>query len=160
MSNKLPIKLRPANADDVGFIFNSWLKSFRNSALASNMPNEVYFSEHHKVIERILKFYDVIVACNPEDVSQIYGFICGGYTDNILTIHYAYVKHTFRKMGIMREMLNSFEHNPEYASVYTHQSKPAKAIADKYNFIYHPYIGLDPAAYNTDKQKEVYGDDA
>lgn len=153
MSNKPPIRLRPANAEDVSFIFSSWLRSFRGSLFASSIMNEIYFSEHHKTIEKILKHYEVIVACNTEDPSQIYGFICAGYTDNILTIHYIYVKHPFRRMGIAKAMLESYEYNHEYVGVYTHQTKIAQKLANKYNLIYHPYIGLNPEVYKREDKK-------
>ena len=148
--------MRPANEGDVGFIFNSWLKSFRNSEFPNSITNEIYFSEHHKVIERIFKFYDVIIACNDSDPSQIYGFMCAGYTDNVFTLHYVYVKHTFRRMGIAKALATSFNFNPSYASVHTHTCKIAKILAPKYNMMYHPYLAMDPAAYNTNKQEEVY----
>lgn len=156
MSNEpkqLPILIRPANANDVGFIFNAWLKSYRNAHFSNDIANEIYFAEHHKLIERLLRSYDVIVAASQEDPNQIYGFICAGLTDGIFTLHYVYVKHTFRRMGIGQALLNSFEHNPEYVSVYTHRNKSAKHLAEKYNFIYHPYIALNPDAYNK-KSKE------
>lgn len=154
MTEQLPILLRPANSEDVGFIFNAWLKNFRNSEFANDMPNEIFFSEHHKVIERLLQQYDVVIAANQEDPSQIYGFICAGYTEGVFTLHYVYVKHTFRKMGIAEALLNSFNHDPDCAAIYTHKSRSAKHLAKKYNFIYHPYVGLNPDSYTSSKSKD------
>lgn len=150
MSKQLPILLRPANAEDVGFIFNAWLKSFRNAAMVRNVANEIYYAEHHKLIEDLLKKYEVVIACNQDDASQIYGFICAGLTDNVFTVNYVYVKHTFRRMGIAKALLNSFEHNSEFIGIYTHQTRNAKELADKYNFIHHPYIALAPHLYLKD----------
>lgn len=147
-NQELPIILRPANAEDVGFIFNAWLKSFRNSPIVRGVDNQIYYSEHHKIIEELLKRYEVIVACNQDDLTQIYGFICAGTTDNIFTVNFIYVKHTFRKMGIGSALLNAFEHNTEYAAIYTHQTRSAIELAERYNFIYHPYIALAPQLYN------------
>ena len=144
---QLPILLRPANKDDIGFLFNSWLKSYRNAKAVKEIPNEIYFSEHHKVIERILKNYDVVIACNEEDRSQIYGFICAGYTDSVFTLHYLYVKHTFRNMGIAKALLNSYNHATDFAAIYTHQTRTAERLAERYNLIYHPYVAMDPEAY-------------
>jgi len=154
MSEKLPILLRPANAADVGFLFNAWLKSFRNSEFASSIPNEIYYSEHHKVIENLLQNYQVVIACNQEDTSQIYGFICAGLTDTIFTVHYLYVKHTFRKLGIATELLNSFGRNSEYVGIYTHKTKASTSLAKKHNLIYHPYIGISPEKYISTKKSE------
>jgi len=146
-NNQLPILLRPANKDDISLIFNAWLKSYRSAKAVQDISNEIYYSEHHKVIERILKNYDVIIACNEDDRSQIYGFICAGYTDSVFTLHYLYVKHTFRNMGIAKALLNSYSHSREFAAIYTHRTKPAEKLAERYNLIYHPYVAMDPEAY-------------
>lgn len=147
----LPVSLRLANAQDVGFIFSSWLKSYKSSKFCEGIPSEVYYAEHHKIIENLLKNYNVLVACNQEDTTQLYGFMCAGNTGNIFTIHYTYVKYTFRKMGIGKVLLEGFNHNPEYASIYTHNTRICKSLASKYNLIYHPYVALNIAAYKKEK---------
>jgi ribosomal protein S18 acetylase RimI-like enzyme len=153
MNNELPILLRPANKDDIGFIFNSWLKSYKSSKFTEQIPNEIYYAEHHKIIENLLQQYNVIIAANQEDPNQLYGFICAGLTDGIFTLHYLYVKHTFRRMGIANSLLNAFEHNSDYAAIYTHKTRSATSLAEKYNFIYHPYVALNPDAYNKKDKK-------
>lgn len=52
---QLPIRIREATEPDISFIFNAWLKSFRDSSLTRNVTSTIYFSEHHKVIENLLK---------------------------------------------------------------------------------------------------------
>lgn len=137
---KPQVRLRPANQTDVPFIFNSWLKSYRDSAGAKTVSNTVYFAEHHKLIERIVKNNSVILAVNDSDPSQIYGYICAGQTEGIFTLHYLYVKHNFRNLGIGKVLLNAFEHDLATAGIYTHHTKIADKIASKYNFVYHPYV--------------------
>lgn len=135
-----PVRLRAATAEDVPFIFNSWLKSFKYSLWCRNIPSSIYFAEHHKLIERLLKECNVVVACNTEDSSQIFGFLCGQHVENIFCLHYIYVKHSFRNLGIAKAMLNSFSHDPSTASVYTHHTRVAEKVAPKYNMVYHPYL--------------------
>ncbi len=147
MSEELPIAIRPASAEDVSFIFNAWLKSYRSSDFAKNIQGEIYYHEHHKVIEEILKQYNVLIACNKDDYSQIYGFMCAGFTQNVLTIHYVYTKHTFRRMGIAKMLLNAFEYNPEYACIYTHETNAIKSITKELAMVYHPYVSLCPNTY-------------
>lgn len=134
------VRLRPANQTDVPFIFNSWLKSYRDSGPAKPVSSTVFFSEHHKLIERIVKNNPVIMAVNNDDPSQIYGYICAGKTEGIFTLHYIYVKHNFRNLGVGKALLNAFEHDISTAAIYTHHTKIADKIASKYNFIYHPYV--------------------
>lgn len=143
MSNKLPIRLRAANEEDVPFIFNSWLKSYRSSHFAKFVSNTVYYNEHHKLIEKLAKENTVIVACNEKDPTQVYGWICGSHIDGFFVCHYVYVKHSFRNMGIGKELLNSFSHNPDTASIYTHHTRVCDRLAMKFNFVFHPYILFD-----------------
>lgn len=137
---QLPIRLRPATQDDVPFLFSSWLKSYKYSLWAKNITNTIYFAEHHKVIERLLKNYNVIIACNNDDPTQIFGFICAGKVDGIFCLHYIYVKHSFRNLGIGKQLLNAFQHDASTAAVYTHHTRIAERLAPKYNFVYHPYL--------------------
>lgn len=134
------IRLRQANQEDVSFIFNSWLKSYRNSLFAKNIPNEIYFTNHHNLVENLLQNNKVIIACSKEDPSQIYGYICAGHTDGILTLHYIYIKQTFRNMGIAKQLLSMFNHDSAIASVYTHHTRIAEKLGPKYNMFYHPYL--------------------
>lgn len=137
---KLPIRIREANQEDVAFIFNSWLKSYRQSLFARNITNTIYFDQHHKVLENLLKTNKVIIACNEKDPSQMYGYICAGKEDGIFVLHYIYVKHTYRNLGIGKELLNSFDHDINTAAVYTHHTRIAEKLAAKYNLLFHPYL--------------------
>ena len=135
-----PIRLRKAVQEDVGFIFNSWLKSYKYSLFAKFITNTIYFAEQHKLIERLLKENETIIACNNDDPTQIYGFINAGIVDGILCVNYVYVKQNFRQLGVGKALLNAFEHNVESASVYTHHTRMAERLAGRFNFVYHPYL--------------------
>jgi len=154
MTKKLPIRLRPACKDDIPLIFNSWLKSYRNSLFARFIDNTIFFTEHHKIIEKLLASNDVIVACNQEDPSQVYGYICAGKVDGFFVLHYIYVKHTYRNMGIGRELLNWFSHDPSTASIYTHHTRTAERLCGKFNFIYHPYLIFNLEENDNEQEQE------
>lgn len=139
-NQKLPASLRRAQEKDISFIFNSWLKSYRNSLFAKSISNTIYFSEHHKIIEKLAKTSEIIIACNPDDPDQIYGYICAEKIDDIFTIHYIYVKQPFRKLGLANFMLSAFDVDMGEPSIHTHQTKTAELLAAKYNTVYHPYL--------------------
>ena len=140
---KLPVRLRTLTEEDSPFIFNSWLKSYRFSHFGEKITNTIYFEDHHKVIENILKDSKVVVACNEEDPSQLYGYIVGGVEDGNFVLHFIYVKHTFRNMGLGKTLLDAMGHDKEKAGVYTHHTRMADKLAAKYNFVYHPYLMFD-----------------
>lgn len=143
MSKDLVIRFREANETDVGFIFNSFLKSFRDSYFARNISSTIYFNEHHKIIESLLKKAKVNIACNPNDVSQIYGYVISEKIDNTFVLHYIYVKQTFRKMGIGKKLLEISGHDKEVAGCYSHHNKISEKLSAKYNLIYHPYLAME-----------------
>ena len=149
-NNNLPVRLRTLTEEDKPFIFNSWLKSYRFSHFGEKITNTIYFEDHHKIIENILKKAKVVVACNEEDPSQVYGYIVGGAEEGIFILHFIYVKHTFRNMGIGKTLLDAMGHDKEKAAVYTHHTRMADKVAAKYNFVYHPYLMFDI--------KEVYNE--
>ena len=133
-------RLRTMVEDDLPFLFNSWLKSYRFSHFGEKITNTIYFEDHHKVIEAILYKSKVLVACSNDDSSHLYGYIVTGEEEGILVLHFIYVKHTFRNMGIGKTLLDAVGHSSDVASVYTHHTRIADKLASKYNFVYHPYL--------------------
>ena len=153
MSKSPQVRLRKATQEDVGFIFNSWLKSYRYSAWARSVTSTIYFAEQHKLIERILKENETIIACNNDDPTQIYGFINACHVQNIFCLNYIYVKQDFRNLGVGRTLLSAFEHDAKVASIYTHHTRMAERLSAKYNMVYHPYILI-----NTDLKETEDGE--
>lgn len=154
-NTELPIRIREATEADVAFIFKSWLKTFRQADFATNITKTVYYAEHHKVLEQLLKKQKTLIACNQEDPNQIYGFICADYVDNIFCAHFIYVKHIYRKLGIANMLLNSYDHDPTLASIYTHYNRVSEKAAQKYNMIYHPYTAFKIAYENQEETNEA-----
>lgn len=150
--DKPPVRLRKATQEDVGFIFNSWLKSYKYSLFAKGITNTIYFSEHHKIVENLLKQNETIIACNDNDPSQIFGFINAGRVDGILAINYMYVKQPFRNLGIGKTLLNSFEHDASTAAIYTHHTRMSEKLAAKYNLVYHPYLLFNLGSIDESKE--------
>jgi hypothetical protein len=144
IAEQLPIKLRAALEADAAFIFNSWLRSYRFGDLAKNCDNAVYFSEHHKLIEGLLKRCKTVIACASDNPADIYGYICYEQVEGILVMHYCYVKHSFRNMGIARELMVEAGHDRnQSAALFTHFTEPCRKLQAKLNLVYHPYILLN-----------------
>lgn len=103
---KTEIAVRYANELDIDFITSSWLKSFRDGYFNATVGNDVYFNQHHKILERLIPQSVVLVACNANQPSQIFGWMCFQVVDRHLVLHYVYVKDFFRKMGVARRLFN------------------------------------------------------
>lgn len=141
---KIKVEFRKLNKDkDQNFIFNSWLKSNRNSYHTKHVVNDIYFFEHKMIIQYLMDTSDFLVAVNPEDPDQIYGYICYEHIkDEIPVIHYIYVKYTYRKLGIAKQLLTkavpTFDTDPVCISHFN------KVVIDKLPgkdlLVYNPYL--------------------
>jgi hypothetical protein len=139
-NKSLPLSIRDVEQGDINFIFNSWLQSFRSGLMPKKVDSTIYFSEHHKLIERILKRAPCLVAVNPDDPTQIYGYVAYEKIDGIFVLHYVYVKHPFRAMGVMRQLFKAIDHDFKTAGLFTHNTLVFERLALKYDLVYHPYI--------------------
>jgi ribosomal protein S18 acetylase RimI-like enzyme len=149
----LPVRIRPANQEDVGFIFNSWLRSYKPSFFSRLIDNRVYFENHHKLLENLAKTSTFTIACDKDDPSQIYGYICYEKIQGISAIHYIYVKHSFRKLGIAKLLLKESGHTSSSAGCCTHITRAVEKSCIKYNLIYHPYLLINSLEYRVSPEK-------
>jgi hypothetical protein len=129
------------------------LKSFRNANANKGIENTIYYSEHHKIIEKLLKRCDSVVACDVNDPANIYGFLVYERIQGILVLHYGYTKLPFRMLGVLRQMLESTGHDfVKGTALYSHQTGIGYRLSFKYNLVFHPYmlVNYDDAASQGD----------
>lgn len=105
----LAIDIRPATGADVPWIYSSWMKSFReHGSGVGRISRDVYRVHHRLAMERVTSKDGVltIVACNPEDNAQIFGWLCGEVdtTKRRAVLYYGHVKSERRRQGIMRAL--------------------------------------------------------
>ena len=97
------IAFRVAVESDHSFIYNSWLRSFRNSPYARCIPNEEYYEKQGKLITHLLSTGVTLLAVDPEDTNIIWGYV--NYT--LPTINYVYTKFVFRKLGVAKNLVGA-----------------------------------------------------
>ena len=117
---------------DEKFIYNSWMKSFKNSFYAGTIPNDLYFDLYTQVLTRILSNEDteVLVACDPRAEKIIWGYIVceSGFTRPAL--HWIYVKQPFRGFGVASLLVQSSIISGKQ-SFYTFRVGDCKALCAK-----------------------------
>ncbi len=139
MSQRLPIRVRPASVDDVPFICSSWLKSYRGADAVKDVPSRTYYYYQHRVLEELLPRSVTLVACLEDDPNTIVGYLTYEVVDTALVVHWLYLKHTFRRMGIAKELLKlAADAEKPPAIFYTHYTR-ACLWAPK-EFSYNPYL--------------------
>lgn len=88
--------LREHTAEDMPFIFNSWLKSYKANSACKLVPDVLYFKSHTKIINFLLSKSIVLIACFPEDPTEIIGYVVYQIVSDIVVIHWIYVKDKHR----------------------------------------------------------------
>lgn len=133
--------LRPAQATDIAFIYSTWLNSYRtDSDLGKSCKKSVFFNEYKEVIDNILSNSgtEILVAALPNDESVILGYLVYQATPSIC-IHYCFIKESFRRFGIAKELVNSLPKQNSY--VISHKTYTLNHIIQQNQvFTYNPFI--------------------
>lgn len=79
----------------------------------------------------------VRVACVASDPNQVLGYLVFGEHEGIKIVHYAYVKHPFRTMGICTSLLQD---SGIQEGFYTHETPSGARVAARMKLIYNPYL--------------------
>jgi len=138
------IAFRQPTEADLSFVYSSWLKSYRTSDASRRMVNDVYYGGHKRVIARLLSTSLAIVAVNPEDPDQIYGYIVYAEAAGVPVVHYVYVKQPYRRHGIASQLFalvrKSYPQTGDLPALATHATDYYDKLRDKWNLLYNPYV--------------------
>ena len=131
------VLIRRADADDAAFVFSYWLRDhFEHSAFARGVSKDTYMRLHHLVLERVIARSCIWVACDAEDPSVLYGFICA--EGDIL--HYLFVKRRFRGLGIGGRLLAEAGFSATGPKLFTHLTDSMIRLRQRWPLAeYSPY---------------------
>lgn len=133
------VAVRDAEPGDEGFVYNSWLRSYRDAPAVNGTPSAVYYRYHHPLLEALLARPEVsvLVACDPSSPDRIHGWLCSEPAGTVLVCHYAYVKQIWRRKGIGSLLLAHAAEGRESVA-YTFKSKAAPHVARSLGAEYVP----------------------
>lgn len=138
--NKSDIIVRKAVQDDVPFIFSTWLKGllFGGSDYFRKIPPAVYYSEHHKVIERVLSSPLTVcqVAVLKDSPDVILGYLVYHQANGKPVVDYVFSKKDWRNIGIARRLW------PEGVVAVSNLTRVGESILTKKlpKVVFNPYI--------------------
>jgi GNAT superfamily N-acetyltransferase len=124
--SELGLVYRPASPDEMSFILDSWLKSYKFSPWAGVMENHKYFVQQREAIEALLARGSQITVAEVPDTDRVAGWICHEHKPGIDVVHYVYVKDPWRKMGIGGALVD--ETCREREILYTFRTRASKYI--------------------------------
>lgn len=103
----MKIEIRPMKDDDLVFVLASWIKSSYSSITGYRERYGTYHKHMEAIIRARIKSGDflVYVACLDSDPDFILGYACFG---NEYTLHYAFTKQAFKKLGVCKKLLEGF----------------------------------------------------
>lgn len=152
---------RPYIQSDVPFIQNSWAQSYYGGDGFKEHINPLEFNTYHRPFrEEFLKrpTAAVIICCSKEDPDLIIGWIALEKKKTGIYMHYIYVKHTFQREGIGKELFN---HVKDIRPVYmTHLTLKADRIIDCHKslfkeFYYEPIKSLEQLRGKSENRRET-----
>lgn len=138
--------LRPFDkSQDEAFLYATWLNNYKHSSyFAKAIRSHIFFKNHKKIIDHIIAEprTKIVMASPKNDANTIIGYLVYSIPlkeDDRLTVHFLYVKETFRQMGVMRSLLKSQSIDLDNI-FFTHWTIPVDKFINKFTgMIYDPY---------------------
>ena len=118
----LPVAIRASVPSDEPAIYAHWINCLANQRPFSKLDTNWFSAAQHALVERLLSRCRVLVACDPEDANQLYGFVVVGWRQRVL--YWVYVKLDFRRGAVAtRLMRKAFENLGEIPIEYTTRTR-------------------------------------
>lgn len=131
---------RPYISDDVNFIRSSWANSYYKGVIAHKVITPQEFHHFHRpVIDRFFNrpTSTAIVVHLDGEPNVIMGWIAVEVLITHLVIHYVYIKESFKKEGLLSELIDRVN-SKNLPVIHTHLTDKAKRIM-KQDFKYRDY---------------------
>lgn len=122
-----------------GLVVQAWRVSYQDAPGIKGTPADEYFPAMGARIDKLLEESAVLVALHPEDSTDVVGFAV--FDGPVL--HYIYVKHKVRRIGIARELLKAAS-LAEPLTMFTHWSRPLRNPTHRIfrGMRFNPFRGL------------------
>ena len=123
--------IRPARLGDEGYIIQTWVDNFRDSALAHSLSGSLYNIRWKEIAFDLISRCVVVVAYDEDYPDVIIGFAAFEY-DGVTSavLHYVYVRYTQRGAGVARDMLSLIS---DRHIVYTHRTTAAQKYTTEHS---------------------------
>lgn len=108
---RFELSIRGGTRADTPLICNSWINRLRTAAPWSEVDSNELSAAQHALIDRIIPRATVLVAHDPHDVDQVFGYAVVDMKNRVL--FWLYTKSPFRKLGVaarlMRRAFGNFD---------------------------------------------------
>lgn len=128
------LKVRFLKDEDMPFIYNSFLKSSKHGF--QGVPSDIYYSQLKLVLLNMLKTSNVLVVHVNGDPNKIIGYVIFERVNDVFVLHYIYVKHLYRNLGIAKNLIVSAGYDKEK------ETGLATMPIKKLDFAFYKKLGL------------------
>jgi GNAT superfamily N-acetyltransferase len=103
MEKRPPIEIRAPAEPDLAFIYSSFIKSLANQRQFEKVERNLLAAMLHGLHTRLLKQGNTLVACDPADRDQVYGYIVYG----VGVLYWVFTKYDFRGNGVGTALMDA-----------------------------------------------------
>lgn len=135
----IPLSFRVSSEKDLAFIYHNWLGSYRFN---NTIHPQVFFFEHRRVLDRLIRKSQSLILCNPEDPDHIYGFAFYELDPLNSIIHYIYVKPAYRNLGMAKKLIEMMGLDLDKRILCSHLTPISRKLRKQLNALFNPYLLL------------------
>lgn len=123
---------------DHPFIFNSYLKSLKD---IRPVQPAVFYKKEHARMKLLLDTGVTVMLVEQEDPTHIIGWCNAVVSDCSLIFSYVYIKHSFRKNGFAKDLIDTVLSQFPRADVqYCIYTPAGDSLINQYKMEFNPYI--------------------
>ena len=126
-------------AADEAIVAATWKDTFWSLGFLRWAAKRDYYRQMNRVVEWLVSPDNVLVAVNPRDENHVWGWLC--FSGSV--IHYAWVRHEYRRVGIFRLLLAKSE-LPTHPLHCSHWTRLCEVVQGKWQLAYVPTAALPP----------------
>lgn len=125
---------------ELGFIFDSWLRSQWHAEAKRRLDPEVFYPAQRKRIGKCLERSSVLIAMSPAAPDEALGYAVHESMLGGTILHWLYVKKPFRRLGIARCLLDLAQRTGPASLSHSHKGDArSKRLLRRSTF--NPYLG-------------------
>ena len=103
-------------------MYDSWLEGYRESPRTCKWPAPAYYAFQRAAVDKLLERSTLVVARPADWAEGVVGWLCGEQLEGAWVLHWASVKPSFRRQGVLTALIAS--QSPVGRLVYSHLRPP------------------------------------
>ena len=123
------VEFRDLDPDEMGFVMDSWFRSYRSSEYAGVIPNHLYYPTMREMLASLMiRGAKILTAVTRmQDGDRVVGYVCYERKGSEAHVAYIYCKDPFRQMGLGRALWNKATDGASTV-IYSHKTRMSRFL--------------------------------